>query len=282
MKKILLPLIITVFIHTNIYSYDLLKIGDNVTNYIKTNPVKYKLTNQKLSNWPEGVVTLLAYDTKVDGKSPIIVFALDKYPIGVLQGTSPNAYYIFDIDGDGILDTKTDKGIVPFWVVYANSKNKSKNDNITSIFNLVYESFQSDEGPYINQKFKESINKLYEFNKNINIENRDLAYLFLFYQLYNQYFPEQSLKCLDLLTKEYISRFNKIHPILLLYKAETLINLKQEQDAKKIIAELRKADPNFIPAKAYEYRLEVDKEKAKILLNNLKENHKNHWIVKQL
>lgn len=282
MKKILLPLIITIFVHTNIYPYDLLKIGDNVIKYIKKNPIKYKLLNQKISNWPEGVVTLLAYHTKVDGKSPIIVFAIDKYPIGVLQGSSPNAYYIFDIDGDGILDTKTDKGILPFWVVYDNSKNRSKKDNITSTFNLAYESFQSNEGPNINQKLKESINKLYEFKENINAENRDLAYLFLFYQIYNQYFPEQSLNCINLLMKEYTSRYDKIHPILLLYKAETLINLKKEQDAKQIIAELRKVDPNFIPAKAYEYRLETDKEKAKILLKDLKEKHKNHWIVKQL
>ncbi len=281
MKKLFCIFVIILVSISSIFSYDLLEIGDNVSQYIIDNLIKVKFGQQSISDWTEGNVTLLGYGPAGDGKSPIILFSKDEYLIGVIQGTTQNAYYLFDVNGDNILDTKSSEPILPYWPVFLNSKNKTNNDNITPIFDLTYESFQSDKG-LKNKKIKKSLKSLNEFKDDINIENRDLAYLFHFYQSYSGYYPEQSLICIELLTNEFEKRFEKIHPLLLLYTAETLINLGDDESAKTVISKLREVDPIFIPAKVYEYQLEKNEKKSEALLKDLKGNHPKHWIVKTL
>jgi len=284
MNKLKLVLVLVIFLfNTNAFSQNLLKEGDSLQNFVKNNLVKFRVPDDKIvSDWKEGIATLYTFSKVWDDTKPILVFVNEFYPIGVLQGTSPHAYYIFDIDGDGILDKKTDSFILPYWVVYGNSKNKTKNDNLSKIMDLFYDSFQSDIGPYNNKKMIEAFNIMNQYKEDIDKENRDLIYLLFFYTKYSVDLPSQSLKLLDLFAREFQSRFNKIHPLIILFTAETLINLGKTDEAKLRIIELRKIDPQFIPAKAYEYKFETDKTRALELLNDLKKNHPNHWIVKQL
>ena len=282
MKKSICIFVIIIASISSIFSYDLLKIGDNVSQYIIDNPIKVKFGQQSISDWPEGNITLLGYGKAGDGKSPIIIFSNDEYLIGVLQGTSSNAYYLFDINGDNILDTKSSTPILPYWPVFLSSKNKTNTNNISPILELTYDSFQSDEGPMKNPKMQQSLKSLFAFKDDVNSENRDLAYLYYFYQANSGLYPEQSLICIELLTNEFEKRFGKIHPVLLLYTAETLINLGDDESAKTIISNLREIDPDFIPAKVYKYQLEKNKKNSKALLKELKENHPKHWIVKTL
>lgn len=282
MKKIIYSLIFVLFCTSAAFSDALLHVGDNLTNYLKTNPPKFTKKGPAIDFWPECKIVFGAYDKNYDGNTPIILFANDDDAIGVLQGLSPNAYYLYDINGDGVLDTKTSNIIFPYWIVYNNSKNKTKNYNIAPIFNLTYDSFQSDEGPYNNPKLKKSFEEIRKYKDDPNMENRDLVFLFLFYQTYSQKLMDQSLECLNILIFECNKRFEKVHPILLLYKAETLINLNRNNDALKIVKELLKIAPNFVPGLVYEYTLEPDKQKKMNLLAKLKTNYPNHWIVRQL
>ena len=147
---------------------------------------------------------------------------------------------------------------------------------------LLYECFQSDEGPQNNPKMIQAMRVLAKFKPDVNAVNRDLAYMFFFYMKNGQAIPEQSLKCIESLTTEYRERFGSVHPVLLLYRAETLINLNRGSEGLPVIMELRKADPSFIPAMVYEYQFERDATRSAQLLSNLKAKYKNHWIVRQL
>ncbi|MBN2060126.1 MAG: hypothetical protein JW882_06880 [Deltaproteobacteria bacterium] len=282
MVKFFNLILLILILSANAYSFDLLKENDNVSIYIKINPPEYKMKGLMISDWAEGNTTYYSYSPNIDGKSPVFVYANNNYLLGVIQGSPPNAYCLIDTDGDGILDLKSENIFLPYWIISDNSKKKTNNDNISFIMDLTYESFQSDDGPMVNPKINKSFDELLKFKDDVNLENRDLAYLLLFYQTYSQEMPSLCLKYIELLTKNYFVRFNKIHPILLLYKAETLMQLKNGEASIEVLNELRKIDPTFIPAKVYEYQFEPDPNKAKILLEKLKKDYPNHWIVKQL
>ena len=257
-----------------------LKEGDNLREYLHKNLVKYEKEVNPISSWPEGKTKICTYNTKVDGTSPVVLVINDSFPIGVLQGTSPNAYFLFDFDGDGILETKTNTAALPYWVVKITSINKTRNDNITKILDIIYQGFQNDNGPIASTI--SSMQAIDEYKSDVNFGNRDLVYLIYFYTAYSQKLREQSLAAISLLGDELKSRFNKEHPLILLYTIETYINLGQDDKAREVVKQLRKADPEFIPGMVYEYQLETDKEKAKALLEDLKMNHADHWIVEQI
>lgn len=280
MKKMAVILILFSLLSSIVSGADLLKEGDNLTEYLQKNPVKYQMELRPISSWPEGKTMAYAYDTKGDGTSPIIIVVDGTYPIGVLQGSSPNAYYLFDSDGDGNLDLKTEISILPYWVVAKTSTKKTKKDNISNILDVAYQGYQSDEGPMFSTIM--TIQAMEEFKSDKKLENRDLIYFLYFYTNYNQKLPTQSLNAINLLGDEYKSRFKKTHPLILLYKLETYINMDQGDNAREILKELRSLDPTFVPGMVYEYQLETDREKAKELLTALKKNHGNHWIVKKL
>jgi hypothetical protein len=278
--KYLLIAIAVLFISGSVYSYDMLKIGDNVVEYVQKNPVKIKLNNIKpISEWPEGRVIFYTYSQKA-GESPVIVFANFNYCIGVLQGKGTNSYYLFDLDGDNNLDTKTTFDVLPYWVVLADSTNRSKKDNITRIMDELYQAYQDDEGPAdrligVNQMIA-------AFFPDNNIPNRDMAYLLYFYMKYNQALPEQSISALNMLTQAFQDRFNKIHPLILLYSLESHINMGDKKGARDILKELKKVDPEYIPGMVYDYQLEEDLMKAKTKYDELKKKYPNHWFVKQV
>lgn len=264
------------------FSQALLQPGDNLTDYLKKNPAKVKIGEQSLFPIPEGKYTFYGYSEKIDGTTPIIVYCDEKYPVGVLQGMSPRAYYIFDLDGDGIVESPTSTAILPYWVVYQTSKKRTRKDTISEVMTAIYDAFQSDQGPANNESMNNAIRTMDQYTHNNKNANRDLMYLLYFYSEHNQRFMEISLKALDLLESESKKRFKKVHPLIYLYYAETNLNLGNVEKAREYIAILREMDETFIPAIAYDLMLEPDKEKAQQIKEKLKKEHGSHWIVKQL
>lgn len=280
MKKLALMLVLICLLSQIVFGAELLKEGDNLAEYLQENLVKYRVDLQPLSDWPEGKAAAYLYDTAMDGTTPVIIVVDDKYVIGVLQGLSPNAYYLFDSDGDGILDLRTDFGFLPFWVVLMTSTNRSQNDNISEIMDVLYQGYQSNEGPMRNTII--AAQAMEKFKNDPEAENRDLIYLLYFYLTHNQEIPAQSLEAIRLLDVSMRVRFNEIHPLIILYELETCLNMGQLDNARELLTALRNLDPAFIPGKVYEYQLETDEEKAKALLAELKKDHGDHWIVRQL
>lgn len=260
-----------------------LKLGDNVLEYLKKNkPISQKY-GPKISHWHEGQLEFLSYEKNAKSfKKPVIVQA-NNIPFAVLQKGSKDAYFLIDSNGDQTLDLKSNNIILPYWIVQSHSKNKKAANNIKTILDLLYNSFQSNKGPYFDKTYMpKAVAHLKSFETATQKPHRDLAYLIYFYNIYNQKLPSVSLQAITLLEQQYQQRFGTIHPLILLYKAETYINLGTINHANEYIKKLRSFDPTCIPAKAYEYRLEKNNFQKDELYKNLKKNHPNHWIVKQL
>lgn len=281
MKKIYVLLILLFSLHY-ISSALSFKIGDSIDMYNNKNNNFIQTQEIKLSKWPEGELEIKRFTTESDNDNSAILFS-GKLKVGILQGSRPDAHFLLDMDNDGILDLKTDVFVLPYWVVTENSPVKSQNNNLKVIFDRAYESFQSDAGPMAKKSgMKESLKELMKFADENLTQNRDLAYMMLFYQVNSQQYKREALACIEDLTKKYSERFGEVHPLLILYRAETFVNIGMNDNAVRLFGELALVDPDFIPAKCYLYRFEKDKDKAGKMLNELKNKHPDHWIVKQL
>jgi hypothetical protein len=280
MFKLLLMVLISALLTGTLFSYDMLKLGDNAVEYVQKNSIKYKIEFKPFSEWPEGRITFYSYSKKIDGESPVIVFANYNYCIGVLQGKGTNSYYLFDLDGDNVLDTKTTFGVLPYWVILKDSTNRTRKDNVSRIMDELYQAYQDDDGP--SDRLVGIGQMISSFYPDVNIQNRDMAYLLDFYLKFNQVLPEQSMAALNMLMEACKDRFNKIPPVIILYNLESSINLGNKKQAAEALKQLLQVDPEYIPAMIYDYQLEKDFLKAKEKFQALKKNYANHWLVKQM
>ena len=258
----------------------LLNIGDTVYTYMQKHPVKYRLSVNDISTWIEGTnVKMLTYQNGIDSTKPNIL-SHNGIPFGVLEGAPPHAYYLFDTDGDGALDYKTDEAIVPIWFVSYNSKIiDSTSSGVKIILDTFYNSFQSDSGLIVTARTQSAFTALINSAKDSLVVNRDLIYQLYYYLIMTERDPAQALLAIQIMEKTYLKRFGSIHPIIKLYELESAIQLGEYNLAESYLKYL---DPNFIPAKYYSYILEKDSTIKSEKLSELKRLYSNHWIVKNL
>lgn len=280
MRKITL-LLIAIHLILNGNGQQYLKIGDNIYDYFFANPIKYNSANYKLSNWYEGNVKFYSYTQGDDTTKPHIINSCQgKFLFGVLQGGSPNSYYLFDTDGDKILDYKTDEFLLPPWVIEVNSPNKNSKNNIKPIMDLLYESFNSDLGPS-NPKMIAAIQSFTQYEADTSMANRDLVYLLKFY-IDNSGNADLALKTIERLKELYNQRFDAEHGLIFLFYGETYLDLGNKNEAKQIFEKILKIDSSYVPALVYDYKLETDKKSSKGKLKILKKEYPNHWLIKKL
>jgi hypothetical protein len=263
----------------------LLKIGDSVRDYLNQHPVKFTVKMQGNTNWREaGMLEYGMYSKKgVDDAHPAILLWDRLTPIGVLQGKPPSTHFLFDIDGDGVLDYRGNELILPTYIVLSNSPivDPSKND-MKKLLDVHYEVFQSDAGPYDNKDFREVLASGFNPYATDNMKpNRDLFYLLSFY-LGHAKEPKLALLAISELQSRYVRRYKALHPIVLLFLLESSINADDDAAASRYCGELLKLHPDFVPANYYQYKLEKDPQKATELAKQLEMAHQNHWLVKIL
>lgn len=261
----------------------LLNIGDSLPDYMKKYLVKFKRPMPDISKWYEGTnLTILSYAKGYDPGLPVILVSNDRIPFGVLQGEKPNAHYLFDTDGDGKLDYKGDLPIVPIWLVAWNSTVKDSKDKAPEKFmNLLYETFQSDKGPKGGNKIQQALSTLQPYYLDTKRPNRDLMYD-LDYYIKNTKNPPQAILAMKFMEKWYSERYNRVHPVILLYLLESNINAGNIDEARKQCERLLKAAPDFIPARFYQWQLQEDPRPGDPLAIELKRTHPNHWLVKEI
>jgi len=263
------------------YSQQILfHIGDNIMDYLNKNPPQYLTQGTFLYNIPDGGVDFLKYkaetseiDTKflVQGSS---VF-------GVMQYENNTTMLLYDITGNGILDVNHDSLLIPFWVLSKSSHTKiSGNNNMLRFLDNGLKMFNGDDNPYTNDAMRKYV---VDFSSLINTstDNRDLFYGMLEYYRLAQY-PELALMIISELGMRYLERFGNIHPLISLHIAESLINLGDNELADEFINDILSTNPDFIPAKVYSWQLEEDPIIKQRKYNDLKTNHRNHWIVRQI
>jgi hypothetical protein len=198
-----------------------------------------------------------------------------------MQYINNTTVLLYDITGDGILDVSHDALILPFWVLSESTyTNISKNNNLLQHMTNGFNIFNSDIGPTVPDALTNYLKNL-SSNTGTSINNRDLFYGLLQYYTYT-ISPGLALMLISELGIRYERRFGNMHPLILLHTAESLINLGNREAALIFINDLLSTNPNFIPAKVYSWQLEIEPVIKQRKYNELKTNHPNHWIVKQI
>ena len=159
--------------------------------------------------------------------------------------------------------------------------NRDSSDKVCkSIFDNLYESFESDEG-LVNKKMGLATSDLIDYKMGIKSINRQLALLLDGY-MNSLSDPTKALKWIAAMKKEYANIYHTSHPLILLYEGESMINGKRAADAYKHFEGFLKLYPKSVMAWVYLYKMEPDKRMAKTWLSILKSQHPNHWVVKEL
>jgi len=265
----------------NIYSQNIIfNIGDNIIDYLNNNPTQYLTYGTFLYNIPDGRVDFLKYKaetTDIDTK----YLVQGSTVFGVMQYENNTTRLLYDITGDGILDVSHDYLLIPFWVLSKSvHTNISRNNNILRILDNGIRMFNGNDNPYTNNAMRNYIVEISTFI-NASTDNRDLFYGLLEYYRLAQY-PALAIMIISELGIQYESRFGYIHPLIFLHLAESLINFGNHEHAIEIINEILSTNPDFVPAKVYSWQLERDPIIKQRKYSDLKTNHQNHWIVRQI
>jgi len=277
--KVFLIFFFGLFINGIVFSQQILfKINDNIIDYINNNPPQYLVQGAFVINSPDGRVDFLKYKaetTEIDTK----FLVQGSTVFGVMQCENNITSLLYDVTGDGTIDIIHNSLILPFWVLSESQYTSiSGNNNLIEFFDNVFRMFNDDAGPYAT-----GVNILSGFSSNmdISVNNRDLFYGMLQYYI-SARDPALALMIILELGTRYEIRFGNIHPLIYLHIAESLINRNLNEYAIEYINELLLIQPDFVPAKVYSWQLEEDPSVKQRKYNELKRDHPNHWIVRQI
>ena len=260
----------------------LLKTGGSLPDYMKKYPARYKRPMDDISEWSEGKnIEVLLYTREYDARFPVILSS-GGTPFGVLQEKGSKADFLFDTDGDGKLDHRSETPLVPIWLVVRNSTVHDRNDRTADKFmQLLYDTFQSNSGPDDGARVKQALSLLKPYYAESNRPNRDLMYLLYYYIKFTD-MPEQAIRAMKFMEKRYTERYGRIHPVILLHLLESNINAGRLDEARSYSEKLLKLSGEFVPALFYQWQLQAKPLPDDDLARALKKSHPDHWLVKKI
>ena len=279
--KLLCVLIINFAISGFIFPQQILfKVGDNIKDYISKNQPKYLTQGSFFLDSPDGRMDFLKYKAETDD-SDTKFMVRGSTVFGVMQYDNNSTSILYDITGDGILDIGVNSLFMPFWVLSESEfTNISKNNNLQQLLNNGLAMFNNDDSPYSNGGMNNYLSGYFP-NIGTDTDNRDLFYGMLEYYNFSQN-PSLALLIITELGIRYNERFGTLHPLILLHTAESLMNLGYYDYARQYINSILSVNADFIPAMVYSWQLETDPAIKEKKYNELKTDHPNHWIVKQI
>lgn len=262
-----------------------LAVGDDLWGYLEKNHPRYKLEGVQILPFEEGRIEYRLFSRDNWENEPVILMAAGKYPIGVMQKTRDGFVCLLDLTGDGVLDEAFPEVILPFWVLVISTPDTLKNADARPfgrILDSFYRSFGGDADPYTSGAHQANLKSLIESLSDDGPENRDLYYALYCYYFLGIRWPQYARQVIEILAGSCQERFGGVHPLLILHRLETCINLEDFTRARQFVRDLLEFDPGFVPALVYRWQLEEDAEKRTEYYRDLKENHPRHWIVKKL
>ena len=264
-----------------------IKIGDNLHTEFNKIKTRFYFDAPQFSNWTEASNMIMIGSKPRPMDCNIIFLALkDSTLIGVFGTKEPNTF-LFDINGNSILELKSEFFILPAWVI-KNKKNINSNDKkIFSLFDKFYlKTMQADDL----ELDKKTIEEYQNYQTDIKLSNRHLALLFDSYQTI---ITETSAKgrkapanvCIPLiesLKKECLNLYDSIPTIVCIYLGEAYQNAGKIMEAREIFNKSLLSYPNAIPLLVYNCQFELNPIKKKEKLDTLKKKYPKHWMVKDL
>jgi hypothetical protein len=164
--------------------------------------------------------------------------------------------------------------------ILSNVERDSTDKKCSKLFSDYYESFESDEG-LSNHRMDSAFIRTFQYVSDPKIKNKQLVMLLNGYRESISE-PKKALVWIRSLKEEYFKVYNKVHPLILLYEGESMINKGDDQDAYNHFTKFQQKFPNSVMAMVYIYKTEKNKSLSKTWLSVLKKLHPDHWVVKTL
>ena len=281
-----LHLLIMFFTITPSFSQEI-SLGDNLyTDFNKISaPYFFEMSNN--TGWIEGEGIFYIGHIPILGHCNVIYMALKDTTLFGLFVKKPQATFMFDSQGDSILDVSPGFFMHPFWVVKNNTKISPDDKKIIEVFNNIYEkTLQSDYFDNADNPFSEFV----KYRTDTSLSNRHIAYLFEYVLLSStpnseNDTPEFAKFSLDLnlsLASECLSLFHVIPEIVYVYLGEAFIACGMTDKAIENYEIALQLYTDCIPCKVYNCVLEKDSVKKKKKSKELRKKHPNHWLVNEL
>jgi hypothetical protein len=217
-----------------------------------------------------------------DLRSPALLSAMVENDIictyGVFYHEAPDSYMILDINGDGLLDYKTDENYIPNWILFYTNIKRTSPIEFISDCNNIYKEFNQQEGPNsenMSTIMKNIVNKILD----VNAYNRDLYYSLLHYTFTKEPFLKYNIMLtLDRFMKD---RFgDNTSPLLLLYMGEALLEFGKTDEALKTFIVLKSIDKNSIVSDYYIAYITDKINNTSQNIDKFKIDNPNFWALK--
>jgi len=279
-------LLLTIFL-TLSSTAQTIKQGDNLKTEFKKISKPYFFEAPSFTGFAEGKKMFLIGSKPKPNDCDFLFIALkDTTLIGVYKVSKPISF-LFDTEGNSILNKQSDFFVLPLWTVKNKTKVSSSDKKIISLLDKLYEmTLQAND----NELDEKTLNEYQSYQTNTTLANRHIALLF---DTYQNIITETAAKgkkapaeiCIPVmrsLSEECLKLYNSIPAIVCIYMGEALDSAGMTDEARNHFKMSLQFYPNSIPLMVHNYSLEKDQVKKKEQLSELKKKYSKHWMVKDL
>jgi hypothetical protein len=235
-----------------------------------------------IKEFPGLEIKLLTYSEDINPPALLGAFYNNQFIAlyGVMYGTPPDIYFVYDNNGDGIFEynAKT-QYFIPPWITYKMNIPRNRPDDFIKICSEIYFMYNSNEGVN-NQRITEIFNGI---TKIINTEtepNRDIYYSFIQYFIFYTHYPEVALNIILALGDHVVNTTDIMVPLIMLYAGECLIKIGNNEKALGYFTGLKNLDNTSIVAEYYISKLTDQKNNTNKNAEEFKIRHPNFWMDK--
>lgn len=264
-----------------------IKKGDNLKEEFNKIIKPYYFNAPSFTGFAEGNNMILIGSKPNTKECDFLFIGLkDTSLIGVFKVSEPNSF-LFDTEGNSILDLSSDIFILPLWTVKNKAKISASDKKIIVMLDKLYEKTMQGNDDNLDEK---TWNEYYSFQTNTTLANRHIALLFDTYQnimtetaAKNKKVPSEiCIPLMKSLSGECLKLYNSIPAIVCIYMGEALQSGGMIKEAREHFEMSLQFYPNSIPLLVYNFKLEIDPVKKKEKLLELKNKYPKHWMIKDL
>ena len=264
-----------------------IKQGDNLKVEFNKISKPYYYNAPSFTGFAEGSNMILIGSKQNPKECDFLFVALnDTTLIGVFKVSAPNLF-LFDTEGNSILNSSSDFFILPLWTVKNKTQISASDKKVILLLDKLYEKTMQANDIELDEK---TMNEYYSYQTNTTLANRHIALLFDTYQNIitetaakgNKVPSEICIPLMKSLSGECLKLYNSIPAIICIYMGEALQSGGMIEEARKHFKMSLQFYPNSIPLLVYNYKLENDAKKKQEQLLNLKSKYPKHWMVKDL
>jgi hypothetical protein len=259
--------------------------NDNIYKKFPAGKELYAFSAPEFSPWID-TKNIILFGQKKEWKQNEFLFVATKDSMltGALH-VKDSLYFLIDMDGDSLLETRSDYFFVPVWVIKQHSSFLPGDTTALHLINTIYQkTLQTGQ----NQLDEKTGKEFTEYRTNQNLPNRHIIYLLDSYQLLvsdamqNKTAPPYKLGLTMVyeFAQECQHLFGKIPAIAAIYMGEMYLSNGKTALARDHFKMVLKDYPDSVPIQIYNAKLEPDEAKRKQKLAALKSKYPKHFMLR--